>query len=275
MGMRFGLAVLVAGAALALPATPANAAQALSVQPSSSLVDGQTVTVSGTGFDANGTVAVCEGIVSATPSAGDCGSQISFFSTDGSGSFSEPYVVRRFIAPGAQNGAVFDCADSQNQCGIGAANFTALTPISVQPITFAPQPPAHPRSDMIVKNRATQELYGDNFYTTSGAGVQHRQHALVDGHWTFALEVQNDGDVADDLIVSAPQVPGVQYFYGYYDITSEVTGAGFPFVGVQPGERVLFGMRDVGSESVNALVTVHPGLAPAVRDAAVFTFTSN
>ena len=234
------------------------------------------MTVSGTGFGANVAVGVCEGIVDATPEVTECGFAV-VFQADGTGAFTDSFVVDRFITPTSMNGAVIDCADGQHQCGIGAANFSTVTPSSVVPLAFTPEPPAHPRLDILDKNRANQELFGDNVYSRDGLGVQHRSHVLVNGFWTYAVVVQNDGDVADDLIVSAPPSAGVQYFFGYFYITGPVTGAGFRFTDVQPSGSFLFAVRALGLPPVSEVdvrVTVQSGLAPNLRDATLLAFTT-
>ena len=59
--------------------------------------------------------------------------------------------------------------------------------------------------------------------------------------------VQNDGDITDDLILSAPNVPtpplAVRFYVGYFDVTAAVTGSGFTFHDVAPGQSFVFAVE--------------------------------
>src|SRR5262249_30141701 len=149
------------------------------------------------------------------PTITDCaggGPQFSA-SADSAGNFTGSLTVTRFVKVGSRR---IDCADPSNPCAIGVADLNVFSTSNLVSLAFAPQPPVNPRPDIMVKNRATGELYGDNFYDPNGGGVQRRVHAEVNGSWTFAVQIQNDGDVPDDLTITASAVPGVQYFVGYF-----------------------------------------------------------
>jgi hypothetical protein len=73
-------ALLICGAGVVLGAAPAGAAPAISVSPSTGLHNGQTVTVSGSGFTKNGTVYIVECKAGAT-SEGQCSFDFSDLST--------------------------------------------------------------------------------------------------------------------------------------------------------------------------------------------------
>jgi hypothetical protein len=242
----FRIAVIVcllAGSAmLALPAPASAAAAVLTVQPSSDLVDGTVLTIHGTGFPPSSSLFACEGIVDATPDFRDCGRGIPF-TTDVNGSFTTQYAVRRFITP-VDTGVMVDCADPSNTCGIGAQVTADLNgPSVIVTLGFRAQTIV-PRPDLMVRNRATGVLYGDNVYSTTGNGIQTRNHVLVDGEWTYAVVVQNDGNETDDLVVSAPvqNGVGVDYFDGYFNVTAQVNGGGLT-LRVAPGQTITLAVR--------------------------------
>jgi hypothetical protein len=79
-------------------------------------------------------------------------------------------------------------------------------------------------------------------------GSDFHMHAIApSGTWTFAVLVRNDGNRTGDLKVQALTTVGspflVQYFYGYFDLTSTVEGGGLLFPAVAPGDSRLFAVR--------------------------------
>ena len=269
MRTRAGLVVLLLAAAVVVPASRGAAAQGLTAQPNTNLVDGDVVTIHGSGFPSDSSVAACEGIVDATPDSSDCATFVGFFTTDSSGSFTTQFAVRRFITP-SSTGVMIDCADPSNPCGIGAAEFdTTFGPISSVTLAFRPQTIV-PRPDIMVRNVATGQLYGDDVYSSSGNGVQTRRHLLVDGKWAYAVRVQNDGNEADDLIVKALVQTDVTYFLGYYNVTSAVMGSGLRLPQVAAGRTISLAVRGVSVENdirdFAAIVTVTSGAAFELSD---------
>ena len=259
-----------------LGVAPAGAAQAINVTPSANLVDGQVVTVSGSGFapDAQASVFEC-GPVGEVDYCDQLTSQV--VSTDSAGNFSLSYAVSRLVGIPCQLGQFIDCAGASTICVIAAADSANPLSRSSFPITFV-RGHGPFRPDIIVKNRATGEFSGDEYYDPTGGGVQRRHHAEVNGSWTFAVVVQNDGASSDSLIVSAPSVPGIhiQYFMGIFDITAAVTnGAGFT-VPVGPFGSFLFAVRESGLpggiSSPPDLVTVRSSSISSLSDAVSLTF---
>ena len=144
-------------------------------------------------------------------------------------------------------GRTIDCA--VERCASGHRGTVAY-----MPITFAPG-----LADGRVKRRSDGVIFGDDAYhlgpplfEIGNVGSQHRSHAIEPGgYWTYAVQVQNDGLVTEDLIVTAstftssPGLPGdAQFFYGYFDLTSSVLGgSGLTFPDMAPGEVRTFAVR--------------------------------
>jgi hypothetical protein len=345
-------AILVVAVALAVPAVwamPAFAARGVTLTPNTGLVELDSVTISGTGFNPSVEVGYCQGIDDGSPSASDCGSSVGFTSTSPAGDFSAQQTVRRFIHVPSL-GRTVDCASES--CAIGAAETSDVVGTAIfTPIEFAPAPPppatrgaitvspARPsdgqqvtvagtgfrpnanieilqcvtgaqdptgcspnfttavadgagafsaayivsrfvsppgassvdcqpagrcvmaaaetvdipgtivtapleitrpqQPDGQIRRLSDGAITGDNIYNLDGTG-QTRLRAVVPGaKWSFAVQVQNDGDVTDDITVTAPPSSSpftVRYFVSYFDITSQVTGGGFTFTGIAPGQ---------------------------------------
>jgi hypothetical protein len=226
----------------------AQTTRTLVVTPDSDLVSGDIVTVEGSGFSSGSAVGVCELVIDADPGREDCGFVASVGSADSNGEFSAQFTIRRYL--NTASAGFVDCAAPSATCGMAAAEIDGnLNPIPgtvvVVPIhlrEFA----ASGRPDLIIKNRATGALYGDNLYTTICCN-QYRQHSVeVGGKWSYALRVQNDDIVDDDLIVTAPPNSRVRYFVGYFDITAQVTSGGFTYTDVSPGEILPLAMQMSG-----------------------------
>jgi hypothetical protein len=140
----------------------------------------------------------------------------------------------------------------------------------IAPISFAPAT-GTPRPDAIVENLATGAPFRDDFYTTNGATQAKTRKVPVGSKWSWALRAQNDGNVADDLVVSALPQFGVRFFVGYYDVTSYVTGGGFTFAGVAPDAILPFAVQATTDflavgDLYTVIVTVRSGAAPELRD---------
>ncbi|KAF2774748.1 enediyne antibiotic chromoprotein [Streptomyces coelicoflavus] len=112
---KSGLLGAAAAAALAFSAVPASAAPALAVSPGSGLSDGQSVTVTGTGFPAGTEVAVSQCRENTT-----CTDTLVTATVGADGGFSAAYTVRReFTATDWSTGTgtpvTVDCAAQQCQ----------------------------------------------------------------------------------------------------------------------------------------------------------------
>lgn len=247
------------GVALVGPA-PAFAQGSLSVTPDSALLDGETVALEGTGFNPGVYVGICEAINDGSPGQDDCGAQIPVTLTSASGAFSGAYVVHRFIQPPSV-GRVVDCLIES--CFMGAAEESDIAGTATfTAITFAPQVP-----DGRIKLTGSGTIIGDNIYNDNGTGQTSRHVIAPGGKWGFALQVENDGLNTDDITVTAPAVASpfsVRYFFGYYDVTPFVTGAGLTYHGVASG-------------AIRALAvqfTANPGAPGGARTDVLVKFTS-
>ncbi|MFB7657745.1 MULTISPECIES: enediyne antibiotic chromoprotein [unclassified Streptomyces] len=110
-----GLLGAAAVAALAFAAAPASAAPAVTATPAAGLADGQSVTVTGTGFPAGTQVAVSQ-----CREATTCTDTLATATVDAGGGFSTAYTVRRqFTATDWSTGTgtpvTVDCAAQQCQ----------------------------------------------------------------------------------------------------------------------------------------------------------------
>ncbi|MEU8654505.1 enediyne antibiotic chromoprotein [Streptomyces sp. NPDC048737] len=102
-------------AAIAISTAPASAAAAVTASPSSGLADGQTVTVTGTGFPAGAEVAVSQCRENTT-----CTDTLTRATVGANGTFTAPYTVRKQFAAtdwstGTGTSVTVDCAVAQCQ----------------------------------------------------------------------------------------------------------------------------------------------------------------
>ncbi|HEY7946897.1 MAG TPA: neocarzinostatin apoprotein domain-containing protein [Acidimicrobiales bacterium] len=116
---------------------------ALSANPDVGLADGQTVTVTGTGFSADTTIGMVECQPGATgPGQCDLSTLLEVFS-DGSGDFTTPYSVTRDITipdPTNPNEATqIDCA--KQECFLGAADVSDYSVAAATALSFNPALP--------------------------------------------------------------------------------------------------------------------------------------
>jgi hypothetical protein len=139
-------AVLVAATGLTVVmAAPAAAAIAVTVDPSTGLVDGQPVTVTGTGFapHASGGTAQCSAAVGQSRDTVDCDLSTSKTgSADDDGTASFVLRLKRVIS--TANGDV-DCATAAQPCVVGMGDLSDLTGSSAgMAVTFDPDAPPLP-----------------------------------------------------------------------------------------------------------------------------------
>jgi hypothetical protein len=186
MRTRIGIALTVMAVALGgslVTASPAGAAEVhtVTVTPSTGLADGQTVTVSGTGFDEtplinDWVVSQCSAAILNAPN--DVGAAINncdqstaaFAHADAAGNISTSFVVHKQLTTGLGTGTgSFTCGQAPNDCAIliaqladGPTQFvTAATPISFGT-------PTRTLGDCI------REFLGDHQH-----GVRYRFHRLL------------------------------------------------------------------------------------------------
>jgi hypothetical protein len=163
--------VMVACAAFVLASSTAlsQVGPSVTVTPDTGLVDGQTVTVQGSGFDPS----VQDIGIAQCPYGGtvnDCiGQQV--VSASG-GSFTATFTVHRFAL-------TVDCASVAHRCFLGASNLNGLPVFTQQvlvPLTFAGATPA--RADDC-KNGGWQNLADDQAqpFNNQGQCVSFAAHA--------------------------------------------------------------------------------------------------
>jgi hypothetical protein len=213
--------------ATAAPSTPSGAAEpnvpaaaAVTATPSTGLVQGDTVTVAGTGFPANTSVAVIQCI----PGTGveTCSySTLTYVTTNGSGAFSTSFTPKRILVVGL---TAYDCADP-GQCRIGAgvppdgAAGSAYTEIQFDPSVPPPPPPtitATPDTGLLDNDSVVVEGQGfgaDEYVslaqcstplTTLGSNCRYTQSSVqtsATGTFTVSVTVKrlviNQGDAVD------------------------------------------------------------------------------
>lgn len=235
--------------------SPASAAAAtVTVTPNTDLQpDRATVNVSGTGWPASTSIAVCQGLLNGvTDTSLDCaytvgtGGGAVIVGSTSTGTFPDVrplfFHVDRFIYVPSL-GRTVDCAIES--CAIAAAVYGDIpNTVVYAPITFKSA-----LADGRVKRRSDGVIFYDNEYNFTSSENVHRTHSIAPGgYWTYALQVQNDGLATADLTVTAsPFTTGAsqtQFFYGYYDVTSVVLGnSGLTFPAVAPGEVRTFALR--------------------------------
>ncbi|MGW2835096.1 enediyne antibiotic chromoprotein [Streptomyces sp. NPDC001286] len=126
---KAGMLGFAAVSALAISTAPALAAAAVTVSPGSSLADGQSVSVTGTGFPAGATVAVSQCRENTT-----CTDTLATATVGANGSFTVPYTVRKqFTATDWSSGTAtsvsVNCAVQQCQL---VAYLDATGPVGAQ-----------------------------------------------------------------------------------------------------------------------------------------------
>jgi hypothetical protein len=188
---RFATLVIFSLCAVTWATTSPAVAQnspALVVEPAASLVDGEVVTLEGTGFAASATVYFCQGSITANPSPSDCGTPVQATLTDAAGSFAVSVAVHRYLA--RSDGTITDCADGVSSCGFGATTLGATPPV-VAPVTFDVLPPGPDpfRATGVVTDASGTALAGVDVWayrSTDGWVGSQRTRTATDG--SFALE---------------------------------------------------------------------------------------
>jgi Neocarzinostatin family len=108
-------------------------------QPSTGVDDGQVITVTGSGFSPNATIAVIECQTGATSEAGCDLSTYILTTASSAGAFSTPYIASRYL----HLSTTIDCAVS-GACILAAANYSNYAEAASTPLTFNPAAPAPP-----------------------------------------------------------------------------------------------------------------------------------
>jgi hypothetical protein len=237
----------------------------ITVEPSTGLVDLQTVAVSGTGFLPNTYFGAAQCDAATLPNAGITACDLSTSRTtytDGGGNVHVDMRVRRIIVV---NGGEVDCALAP--CVIGAATLDGTTPIEGTsfPIAFDPSVPAVPRlsvdltvddvsasslSGTVTCNRDA-EVFTDSFVEQQKGGHTSYAYGFTDQpvacsttptQWTTPL-TGGSGALAGGPAtydVSASAYDGVEEAYASVSGEVVLSGAGVRSVtpSEQPGETV-------------------------------------
>jgi hypothetical protein len=109
------------------------------VTPSTGLLDGQQVAVSGGGYSPNAPVGVIQ-CPAGVDSIDDCDSDTATsFSTDGQGHFATTIFVKRQLRTG--HGVTVDCGASAGACVVASAYQQGFVSIATTPLAFASPAP--------------------------------------------------------------------------------------------------------------------------------------
>ena len=230
---------LVAAICLVLPvlsSAPAFAVRSLTVTPHTDLREDQSVSVTGAGFTPSVNVQFCQAIMDATPSfSKDCGAAAPLVVSSATGEISGENIVRQTIFP-ARVGRAVDCWVETCVMLAAEVDDVAGTATFSAPLTFV-----RVQTDGQIRRLSDSVVFGDDVYNADGSG-QRVSHGISPGRdWSFAVQVQNDGGRTENITVTAaPELSSsgisVRYFAGWREVTSYVTGAGFTFANVPPGE---------------------------------------
>ena len=181
--------------ALLTPAGPAGAAgpTAITVTPSSGLVDLDLVTITGTGFTPNSTVGFCEGVFGGL-TLDYCGVIFSTTLSGNTGNVTLTVPVHQLLRVPAL-GRVADCrADA---CGIAAADLDGVVPvpgsIATFPISFAPAPTPPASKGAIT---VTPDIDLNDFTAVDVVGSGFRPNARVETLVCGSGAPANQGDCA-------------------------------------------------------------------------------
>jgi len=227
------LLVLVAG-------RPAGAASSLAVTPSAELHDGDTVTISGTGFNPDSTIGICQGIEGRGTPVNLCGSGLTAIEyPDSTGTFTSEFSVKRLMTVlGLLK--TFDCL--VDHCVIYASEIPDLTNATSAPITFSDDPPPPEPGDLVTTLTGYREVDASD----------QRGSGDLDGYGGARLTTISFNSICYSLFVRGIAVPAV----GAH-IHEGVWGTNGPIVAdlTPPGSNGMSaGCIDVGSELVDRIV---------------------
>jgi hypothetical protein len=205
----------------------------LTASPSTQLVDGQQITVSGASYTPDALVGIVECRASATgPQDCDLSTLLETFA-DGSGSFTVTYGVSRILRLttagkplGTEN---YDCA--VKSCVIGAAdvsNFSvaAKTP----PLTFKPHSPLALRgtlaaTDLVTPKTGVADVSGTVTCTQPGTESLYVELQQIYRRFNFTNEVYTTVNCTHHATWTVQVPPGIGLFgVGSATVTAEIQG---------------------------------------------------
>ncbi len=141
-------AVMLAGVAgvILIASGVASADVAITVTPNNALVDGQTVTVNGSGWQPGAEIGVCEAFVVGTPDPSDCDlhTTVQAPSADANGNFTASVPIVRFANTASHQHQLVDCADPATRCVVGAQVEVSGGATATVTLNFAPAAPSAP-----------------------------------------------------------------------------------------------------------------------------------
>jgi hypothetical protein len=157
------------------PASPPDAE--LETDPAGSLTDGQSITVTGSGFPLfqQISVSMCEQGVTIQTAADLCDiNAVQYVGADADGRIDLSYEIRRVIR--TANG-VIDCAMASGRCVLGAANLMSSDTVATVPLTVDPVGPG-PSSGQLTADR-TENLRDDQPITVRGTGFRPNDEVYI------------------------------------------------------------------------------------------------
>jgi hypothetical protein len=164
----------IVGALLGFAAVPASSAvPTVSATPNTGLADGQSLSVSASGFAANTFMAVVECPTAVvTPVACDLNTLV-FTNTDATGAFADvPFTAARILGDGT------DCA-LNGGCYIGAQDADAVGATAATLITFDPNIPPLPQLEISVRVDKTPKVNDKGVVALRGTVVCRNRGAIV------------------------------------------------------------------------------------------------
>src|SRR5690606_21953469 len=135
--MRHRLTSLAAVVAVAIVPTLAGCERqpTVWVVPSTGLVDGQGVTVTGSGYSPGSSLGIIE-CVAGADSLDDCDSRTATsFSADATGGYTKPLTVRRVIR---HNTTETDCASAPGACIVASVYIHGFQGLATAPLELEP-----------------------------------------------------------------------------------------------------------------------------------------
>ena len=176
----------------------AEASATATVSPSTGLVNGQTVTVTGAGFAANASIggAVCNDVGDGADACDTA--NVLLTTADPSGAFTVQFTVRRILH--TANGTV-DCASAAQVCHLGVANIQnqqaehANIPLGFDTTAPLPPPPtllAGPTTGLV--EGSTMALFGAKFVPNADVYFSQCVQPVSQSSCTFLGSVTADGN---------------------------------------------------------------------------------
>jgi hypothetical protein len=232
--VRTVVAAFVAVAGAVSVASPASAAGAINVTPTTGLHDTDTVDITGSGWQPGVLIGYCQAVPSSAPSVNDCGNGFGTTNADANGSFSVSRQLARIIdVPSA--GGLVDCAAPSAPCVLAAAEaFNIPQTLVFEQLHFAPVPPV-----ILPGQGAVNE--GDSGTTSLVVPIRlsFASAQTVNASWTTAVGGGCAADPATDYTPTGGTVTFVPNDTEE-DVTIQVNGD----IDVEPDECILVSLTN-------------------------------